>query len=124
VKKLVESLRVLENKFCINVPEDLEARIDYHHELLTIFIHRIQDWLFEDLDTKPHNRDQGKSYLRIMWALSNLNNLPRHVDTEEGKKIRLLKEGGYSNSELAYIFQRSKSTIHDVLHRDIEVTNR
>jgi len=82
-------------------------------------IKNLQDWIIED-SSSGKNRDQFCVYFRILWANVNGHSFNRNVDDDEASRIQLMRMNmGFSHDQLAFIFQRSKSTIHDVLRREI-----
>ena len=109
---------LLEHK--IVIPDDLEKRNTLISDLMELVVNRLQDWLVEDINS-TRKLDQLCVYYRIIWANANEFNLPRNVDSDEAARIRFMKEAfKFSYEQLAYMFQRSKSTIHDVLLRKID----
>jgi len=63
--------------------------------------------------------NEWKIYYRIEQIILGFPcNQPQHVNEEEANAIKELKKHhNYSVSDLAFIFNRSKSTIHEVLSR-------
>ena len=64
------------------------------------------------------SRQAWNFYYRIFVALYYYPEpKPFHVSEEEAEFIRGLFKDGYSHDDLAFITQRSKSTINDVLNK-------
>lgn len=63
---------------------------------------------------RPRGRDGVTVAYRCMWIMMGFTRDPRNhfVSEGESKLIRNMNERGFTMGELAYIFNRSKSTIH------------
>ena len=71
----------------------------------------------EDKKLRPRTRDVNKNFWRIALKLFQAGKQPRNVLDSERKLIKILRKGGYSIGDLAYVFDRSKATIHENLRK-------
>lgn len=74
------------------------------------------DWIWDDFGKLPKSLYNKKIYiahLRIDWILKNVNQFSNEVGEEETLQIQRYRAVGLTLTELAYIFGRSKSTIHN-----------
>lgn len=58
-----------------------------------------------------------KSLARLWWAMKQLGKKAETVDEEEARTISDFYQMGFSMHELAFIFSRSPSTIHSIIHK-------
>lgn len=74
------------------------------------------DGLFKGVEL---TRDEWLAYFRVLEFLvySYPNGQTEHVDKFEAEDIKDWQKKGYSVGDIAFIFRRSKSTIHDVINR-------
>jgi hypothetical protein len=101
---------IAEAKAKLTEPELKALTLAIHHKTLEM----VSFWMLEDVDRIDHlKRVENVIYCRILWILGEENEFKSQVDEWEAEKIRGLRKAGFSIAEIARVFQRSKSTIHD-----------
>ncbi|MCX6648956.1 MAG: hypothetical protein NTV61_06155 [Candidatus Bathyarchaeota archaeon] len=104
---------IAEAKAKLSEPELKALNLAIHYKTLEM----VSSWMLEDIDRIDHlKRSEDVIYCRILWILGEENEFKSQVDEWEAEKIRALRKLGMSIAELARVFQRSKSTIHDHIH--------
>jgi hypothetical protein len=80
---------------------------------------QLRERIVRSLETVKGTPDNWKIYYRVQQILGRFPKpQPQHVDEEEAEEIiNLWKAHHYSISDLAFIFDRSKATIHQVLKK-------
>lgn len=103
-KELVESAKTKLSK------EELNALTARAYELT---LERVDGWICEDIDRIGRmTRAENVIYCRLLWIIGQGNRLTPQVEEWEASRIQDLRKAHFSISELARVFQRSKSTIH------------
>ena len=93
-------------------PEDL-TRVKVANEL----VDEMEKW-------GKVSKDQLMIAYRLVWVINNPDPPPFHVDGHERHIITLTKKIGLSIAQVAFVFNRSTSTIFNVLNRkETEQTN-
>jgi hypothetical protein len=73
----------------------------------------VLDIIEKDLNIIKLNHDQALAYYRLMWLIEQEGKQSFHVEPNESKKAKLLRQIGFTIRDLAFIFQRSTKTIHE-----------
>lgn len=93
--------------------------VSTHDKIVEFTTLKICESYVESLKDVKASADEWKVYYRVQQILVRFPKpQPQHVDEQEAEAIKDLREHHkYSISDLAFIFDRSKATIHDVLNR-------
>ena len=104
---------IAEAKAKLTEPELKALNLAIHRETLET----VSAWILEDINRIDHlKRVENVIYCRTLWIIGEENEVKPKVDEWEANKIREIRKSGFSIAELARVFQRSKSTIHDHIH--------
>ena len=93
------------------VQEDEES-FKVFERTMKYFTQKIIDDMHRAEKHERWSRGAAMAYLRVLYMAANAFKQERQVDDAEHDQMTLLREAGFSIGELAFIFDRSKSTLH------------
>ena len=92
---------------------------EFFEKIMDFTLNQLDERILRSLETVKGTPNEWKIYYRVQQILVRFPKpQPQHVDEEEAEEITGMSEQHhYSVSDLAFIFDRSKATIHEVLNR-------